>query len=250
MQPNISSPHIIRSSYGFPIQEQHSLRSPQGKGFPQQQPYFPTHHNHQENLSASIKTLEARIDNVESPGRKKLNAGENSPSLFIPNENKFKPHFPSSNDLRVDDLPNEQFLRGSCSNVLRKFEQTSNLTTSLRNTTHFNPISKFPSSPSESRKHPEEANPFKSSNASKGGTESTSSSGTYLQKPADKSRANEAMSRTPSKLFGEKKLDDSLKIANKTPIKYKNVFETANKLSSISKASSDAEEKKTFKSLN
>lgn len=95
----------------------------------------------------------------------------------------------------------------------------------------------------------EEANPFKSSTASKGGTESTSSSGTYLQKPAERTRANEAMSRTPSKLFAEKKLDESVKLTNKTPIKYKNVFE-GNKNSGISKTNTETEEKKTFKSLN
>jgi hypothetical protein len=49
------------------------------------------------------------------------------------------------------------------------------------------------------------------------------------------------MSRTPSKLFGEKKLDESVKInGNKTPIKYKNAFEIANKNSGISKAANEA----------
>ncbi len=98
MQPNISSPHIIRSSYGFPIQEQFSIRSPQNKAFPQQQPSYhlinPPHH---EGLSSSIKNIEARIDNVESPGRKKLSNGESSPTLYPPSQNRFTPTFPSSN---------------------------------------------------------------------------------------------------------------------------------------------------------
>lgn len=184
MQPNISSPHIIRSSYGFPIQEQFSVRSPQNKPFPQQQsPFYPINPNHHESLTSSIKNMEARIDNVESPGRKKLPSGESSPILYPHTQNKFTPTFPSSNQLRPEETINEQFLRGSCSNVLRKYQQT-NLTTSLRNTTHFNPINKFPTSPTESRKHPQDTNPFKNSTASKGGTDSTSSSGTYIQKSA------------------------------------------------------------------
>lgn len=178
------------------------MRSPQNKGFPQQQPaYYAMNPTHQDSLTASIKNMEARIDYVDSPGRKKTSAGESSPTLYPPAQNKFTPHFPTSNELRPQDSTNDQFLRGSCSNVLRKFDQAS-LTTSLRNTTHYNPINKFPTSPTESKKQPVEPNPFKNSNASKGGTDSTSSSGTYLQKPAERSRPNEAMSRTPSKLFG------------------------------------------------
>jgi|688.fasta_scaffold336401_1 hypothetical protein len=100
MQPNLSSPHIIRSSYGFPIQEQFVARSP--KGFPQQQPYFQISQAHQENLSASIKNMEARLDHVESPGRKKISTGESSPTLYPPGHNKFAPTFPSGNDLRSE----------------------------------------------------------------------------------------------------------------------------------------------------
>ncbi len=48
-------------------------------------------------------------------------------------------------------------------------DQGPNVSTNLRNTTHFNPMNKFPMSPSEIRK-PAEDNPFKSSNVSKGGT--------------------------------------------------------------------------------
>lgn len=59
------------------------------------------------------------------------------------------------------------------------------------------------------------------------------------------------MSRTPSKLFAQKKLDESVRLNNnKTPIKYKNPFEPANKNSGISKNNCETEEKKTFKSLN
>ena len=144
MQPNLSYPHIIRSSYGFPIQEQYVVRTP--KGFPTQQLLFPLNQNHQENLTASIKNMEARLDHVESPGRKKINNGESSPTLYPLTHNKFAPTFPSGKELRVEEPNTEQFLRGSCSNVLRKFEQAS-ITTSLRNTTHFNPINKFPTSP-------------------------------------------------------------------------------------------------------
>jgi hypothetical protein len=100
MQPNLSSPHIIRSSYGFPIQEQFVARSP--KGFLQQQPYFQISQAHQENLSASIKNMEARLDHVESPGRKKISTGESSPTLYPPGHNKFAPTFPSGNDLRSE----------------------------------------------------------------------------------------------------------------------------------------------------
>lgn len=84
------------------MQEQFALRSPQNKGFPQQQPpFFPTHHNHQDNLAASIKSLEARIENVESPGRKKVATGESSPTLFSSTDNKYKPQFPTSTELKV-----------------------------------------------------------------------------------------------------------------------------------------------------
>jgi hypothetical protein len=120
------------------------------------------------------------------------------------------------------------------------------MASNLRNTTHFNPMSKFPMSPSEIRK-PAEDNPFKSSNVSKGGTESTSSSGTYIQRPSEK-----AISRTPSKIsLEDKKNDESSKFnSHKTPIKYKNPLENTNKNSNITKSSTEAEEKKTFKSLN
>ena len=75
MQPQLSSPHIIRSSYGFPLQEQHVLRSPQSKATYQPYNFFHPPANHQESYSASIKHLEARIENVESPGRFKPNSG-------------------------------------------------------------------------------------------------------------------------------------------------------------------------------
>jgi|LakMenE18May11ns_1017448.scaffolds.fasta_scaffold9614035_1 hypothetical protein len=107
--------------------------------------------------------------------------GEASPTLFQ-SDPKFKTHFSNNSELRPGDSSNDTFLRSSCSNILRKMDQGSNIATSLRNTTHFNPINKFPMSPSDMKK-PSEDNPFKSSNVSKGGTESTSSSGTYLQRP-------------------------------------------------------------------
>jgi hypothetical protein len=139
--------------------------------------------------------------------------------------------------MRQGDSSNDTFLRSSCSNILRKMDQGSNVSTNLRNTTHFNPINKFPMSPSEIRK-PAEDNPFKSSNVSKGGTESTSSSGTYLQRPSDK-----AISRTPSKISMEDKKNDegSRFNSHKTPIKYKNPLENANKNSNIAKSLSEAE---------
>lgn len=43
-----------------------------------------------------------------------------------------------------EESSHDQFLRGSCSNLLmKKFESSNNLGSSLRNTTHFKPL-KFP----------------------------------------------------------------------------------------------------------
>lgn len=65
--------------------------------------------------------------------------------MFGAYEAKFRPFYNNS-ELKVEET-HDQFLRGSCSNVLRKFEQNQHSGINLRNTTHFNPINRFPISP-------------------------------------------------------------------------------------------------------
>ena len=81
---------------------------------------------------------------------KKVNSGPESP--FIPgktitpnaNESKYKSYFPPNVKGQATDNGNDDFLRASCSNVLRKQESDINLgKSSLRNTTKFNISNKF-----------------------------------------------------------------------------------------------------------
>lgn len=70
-----------------------------------------------------------------------------------------------------------------------------------------------------------------------------------LLRPLERPRGD-GLSKTPTKLFGEAKLDQSTKLISKTPVKYKNVFQNPNKNSNISKGSTETGEKPIFKSLN
>ena len=110
----------------------------------------------------------------ESPNRKKMN-GQSSPNIYNHQaQSRFKPQFMNNSELRVEET-SQHLLRGSCSNLFKKFEpkndhqtiSTNNLGASLRNTTHFNPINKFPTHNAEIKKPFEDSNPFKNSNASK-----------------------------------------------------------------------------------
>jgi len=86
---------------------------------------------------------------VDSPTRKKFVPGDGSPFLYsqatVANNNVGlgKSFFPPNQRVNGGESPNDQFLRGSCSNVLRKFDSDANLGTSMRNTTRFNASSKL-----------------------------------------------------------------------------------------------------------
>lgn len=68
-------------------------------------------------------------------------------------DNRFRQQYPQGQqtqqnqyDSRNEDQAREQELRGSCQNVLKKFEYSN-----LRNTTHFNPLNKFSTNQGEQR---------------------------------------------------------------------------------------------------
>ncbi len=127
-------------------------------------------------------------------------------------------------------------MRVTCSNVLRKFDSSGNLSSNLRNTTHFNSTKFGNTSPNDFRKTQEDYNHFKMINHSKtiAPDISPNNSGFLRQ---EKPRNAEGGSRTPGKVAADKKLDESGKMnGSKTPIKYKNVFD-GNKNSGISKVS-------------
>ena len=118
---------------------------------------------------------------------------------------------------------------------------------SLRNTTKFNVSSKFTGvGTNELKKSSEEQSKFGLSSTIK-----HSKSTAFipkLGKEEDKVK-NEVPSRTPPKFILDKKMDASVKVGSKTPIKYKNPFEDSNKNSGISKVSTETEQKKVFTSL-
>ena len=138
-----------------------------------------------------------------------------------------------------EENPQDRFLRGTCSNILKKFESSTNLGSSLRNTTHFR-VGKFPQ---ELKKSSEIVESFKKSGIKPNGPQESPSCN--LLHPGER-LPNQ--SRTPTKLGVGSQLDKSAKLTSKTPVKC-NVFDQT-KNSNISKGSTEVSDKKTFKSLN
>jgi hypothetical protein len=122
--------NLLRNSYGYQMPDPPVLRSPTSRGFP----VPPAHDN--------IRQQESKLEGVESLVRKKYSQAE------MP----FK-------GLSTEEPLSEQFLRGSCQNAVRKFDYTA-----LRNTTHFNPMSKFPSTQNELRRSPGAEDPHRHGN--------------------------------------------------------------------------------------
>lgn len=147
-------------------------------------------------------------------------------------DNKIKTQFLNNSENKSEEHTIDVNLRGSCSNVLRKCQQT-NLTASLRNTTHFNPVNKFNVTTPNLKKQQNDAASFKTSFVCK---TPTAESANFL-KPSDKFKNcatnGSASSRTPIKSTAEKKLDQSANFST-TPLKYK-PYDNMSKSSAIRK---------------
>ena len=122
MQSQYSSPQHIRNSYGFSMQGGFPGKVEPKKGFPVDGSKTPNHQR-QEHLASAIRNLEDSNASIDSPQLKKFNAGKESPFLSgqgNSGDSKFKAVFPGGKETGGES-PGDQFLRGSCSNVLRKF---------------------------------------------------------------------------------------------------------------------------------
>lgn len=148
-----SSPpsNILRNSYGYQIMDPSPLRSPVSKPYP-----FPAHNSHLNQQESNIRQLENKLEGLcvkktiqqETPYQPQQ-------QLRDPPEGRFKGH----NIFEQQEPLNEQLLRGSCQNFMKKFDYTT-----LRNTTHFNPLNKPPSAPNELRRSPPQQDQHRNQN--------------------------------------------------------------------------------------
>lgn len=136
MQGSFTGSNLLRNSYGFQTGETPLLRSGPGKGFPMPAGYGS--HSGQEHIHSSIKQMENKIEGMETLIKKKY-VEPNSPTLPAYSR-------PENGDPRargqylappVEEPLSQEMLRGSCQNILKKFDYSN-----LRNTTHFNPMNK------------------------------------------------------------------------------------------------------------
>lgn len=147
MQYQFNSPQAFRNSCGFVLNDG-SYKTGIGKSFPVQA-NKPTQLQRQEDLAQKISSLEEGHVFTDSPTRKKYVPGDGSPFLYTQstaansNMGPGKSFFPPNQRSNGGESPNDQFLRGSCSNVLRKFDSDASLGTSMRNTTRFNVTNKL-----------------------------------------------------------------------------------------------------------
>lgn len=139
MQTPHNGGNVLRNSYGFQGQEPPQMRSPPSKGFPMPAPLYL--HPHPDPIPASIRQMENKIEGVEREVKKKLASDPPYPPKYDLNESRFRS--PQEEPIQ------EYLLRGSCQNILRKFDYSN-----LRNTTHFNPMAK--QTHNEIRRSPQE----------------------------------------------------------------------------------------------
>jgi hypothetical protein len=107
--------------------------------------------HHGDTMAQNIRQQEAKIE-----GLMKKKYSQDFPEIQVLKtegaDSRVRPHFPTK--ASSEEVLTEQMLRGSCQNVLKKFDYAS-----LRNTTNFNPIEKrnpqheLRRSPQEDHKH-------------------------------------------------------------------------------------------------
>lgn len=133
--------NILRNSYGYQIVDPPHLRSPTNKPYP-----FPAHYSLVNQQESNIKQLENKLEGF---GVKKTIQQETPYQLQQQPRDPPEPRFKGQYPFAQEEPLSEQVLRGSCQNIMRKFDYTA-----LRNTTHFNPLNKQPSAHNELRRSP------------------------------------------------------------------------------------------------
>lgn len=142
-----SSPrnNLLRNSYGYQIVDPPPLRSPTAKAF-----LMPAHQNTASQSSSTASSIRQLENKLEGLAAKKLTQAETNRQDQQPLQAGLE------GQARMRGLPfaqneplSEGLLRGSCQNVMQKFDYNV-----LRNTTHFNPLSKPPPTHNELRRSP------------------------------------------------------------------------------------------------
>lgn len=127
------SPNILRNSYGYQMQQPPIMRSPNSKVYQNNQYNV----NQPESIPNSIRQLQNKLEGVEGLVKKKFTQIESHPyaQKVETSDNRPKNQFPN---YQLEEPLSEHQLRGSCQNIIKKFDYNN-----LRNTTHFNPMNKF-----------------------------------------------------------------------------------------------------------
>lgn len=136
--------NILRNSYGYQLTDPPQMRSPTNKPFLVPGHYPPS--NQGESNAVSLKQLENKLEGlaIKKPSQPESNY-QSQPMLRDGFDSRFRGQHPFGNE----DQLSEQLLRGSCQNIMRKFDYNT-----LRNTTHFNPLGKPPTTHNELRRSP------------------------------------------------------------------------------------------------
>jgi hypothetical protein len=240
-----SSPpgNILRNSYGYQIVDPPPLRSPASKPYP-----FPPHYSLLNQQESNIKQLENKLEGF---GVKKTTQQEvpyqPQQQLRDPPEGRFKGQY-----LFAHEEPlSEQQLRGSCQNIIRKFDYTA-----LRNTTHFNPLNKPPSAPNELRRSPPQEDQHRNQNPNVNRTLAQEPSNTFLRPNEKKLLENKHSflannpSKSPPQITSDRHPEDKTLAGSRTPTKYKTLLDALEAKNAASKGNPEMEDKKLFKTLN
>lgn len=136
--------NILRNSYGYQVIDSPPLRSPNNKPF--QMPQHYNNSNMQDNVS-SIKQLENKLEGLTIKKNSQVESNyQSQPVLREGFDARFKGQ---QHPFSTEEPLSETLLRGSCQNIMRKFDYNN-----LRNTTHFNPLGKPPTTHNELRRSP------------------------------------------------------------------------------------------------
>jgi hypothetical protein len=235
--------NILRNSYGYQIVDSPSLRSPPGKPYP-----FPAHYSVLNQQESSIKHLENKLEGFAvKKGTQPEPTYQPQPQLRDTAEGRFKVQHPFGQEEQLS----EQLLRGSCQNIMRKFDYTA-----LRNTTHFNPLNKPPSAPNELRRSPPQEDLYRNQNPNPNKTLAQEPSNTFLRPSEKKLLENKHSflannpSKSPPPIAAEWHPEDKTLAGSRTPTKYKTLLDALDAKNASTKGNPEIEDKKLFKTLN
>jgi hypothetical protein len=144
--------NILRNSYGYQIVDPPPMRSPTAKAY-----QFPAHYSFVNQQESSIKQLENKLEGLAV--KKSSQPDPNYQPQALQREGG-EGRFKGQNPFLPEEHLSEQMLRGSCQNFIRKFDYSA-----LRNTTHFNPLAKPPSTHNELRRSPAQEDQYRSTNS-------------------------------------------------------------------------------------